>query len=91
MIEASKQKISACLKFLSMGKYRTPLYFRNQDCYSTVFSGVVTIFLVGLLFAFAIYEFTGIFNRDHYNFDIMGKSLFFSDIDDDGKTFKTAC
>ena len=84
-------KISTCLKYLSIGKYRTPLYFRNQDTYSTVCSGVVTVILVGLLLSYATYEFSGIFKREHYNFDVTGNSIYFSDIEDNKNTFKKAC
>ena len=86
-----KWKISSCVKFLSIGKYRTPLYYRNEDTYSTVCSGIVTIVLLGLLLSYAIYEFSGILKREHSNFDVTGKSLYFSDILEDKNTFKKAC
>lgn len=43
------------LKAVSLGQYRTPLYYQGKATYSTVFSGVLTILnLLGLL-ACAVY------------------------------------
>jgi hypothetical protein len=74
-------KLSYIIKFVSIGKYRTPLYYRNQDNYSSVFSGLVTFICVAVLLVYAIYDFSAIQNRDHYNFDISGEALEFSGTD----------
>ena len=71
-------KLTQIIKFVSIGKYKTPLYYRNQDQYSTVFSGVVTVICITVLVVYAIYDFSAIFNRDHYNFDISGEALEYS-------------
>ena len=72
------QAVSSCFKLFSIGKYNTPFYFNKSDSFSTVFSGIVTFFCVGILISYAIFVMSAIFNRDHMNFDVTADSLEFS-------------
>ena len=75
------KRIVDILKQLSIGKYRTPLYFRGYDNYATVFSTLLTLVCFSILLVYAIYEFSGIIKREHYNFDISGEAIEYSSID----------
>lgn len=83
------RKLTQIIKFVSIGKYKTPLYYRNQDQYSTVFSGTVTVICIAVLLVYAIYDFAAIFNHDHYNFDISGEALEYSGTEN--SYFETDC
>lgn len=62
--------LSNFIKFISLGKYRTPLYFKNKDNYSTLFSGIVTILIVSFLITYAVYVAIDVFSYNHQNFDV---------------------
>ena len=73
--------ISSCFKLCSIGKYRTPFYFNNDDSFSTVFSGIITFLCVGFLIVYASFVLSDIFDRDHTNFVLTANSLEFSIFD----------
>ncbi len=83
--------ISSFIKFISLGKYRTPLYFNSSDSYSTVFSGVVTILVVTVLVAYAVFVAIGIFSRAHSNFDVQGMPLEHSMLTNTSLKWYTEC
>jgi hypothetical protein len=43
------KRARACFRYMSLGAYRTPLYFANKDSYKSATSGILTI-LLGLIF-----------------------------------------
>jgi len=53
-----------------------------------VFSGLVTVICIGVLLVYAIYDFSAINNRDHYNFDISGEAIEYSGTE---SYFNTEC
>ena len=59
-------KVSHVLRFISLGKYRTPLYFMGWDSYQSRCSGVITIVMVICVFAFALSTLIPIFERKVY-------------------------
>ena len=59
-------KVSHVLRFISLGKYRTPLYFMGWDSYQSRCSGVITIVMVICVFAFALSTLIPIFDRKVY-------------------------
>ena len=77
------QKAGEVIKYISIGKYRTLLYYKNREFYSSVSSGSITIICVSILLVYAIYDFSAIVNRDHYTFDALGEPLYYSGINKD--------
>jgi hypothetical protein len=49
------------LKKVSIGQYRTPLYYKKSDSWSSLFGGVVTITVVLLIAIFALVTLVPIF------------------------------
>jgi hypothetical protein len=52
--KVSKSSISNFLRYISLGQYRTPLYYKGTNSYSSIIGGVITIFYVLAITAFAI-------------------------------------
>lgn len=42
------------IKFISLGQYRTPLYFKNSDSYSSLFGGIMTILVIVSLLTYTV-------------------------------------
>jgi hypothetical protein len=51
---------------ISLGEYRTPLYFANKDSYKSGTSGLLTILSVLSLFIAFLFIFVPIFMKDTY-------------------------
>jgi hypothetical protein len=56
------------LKFLSLGQYRTPLYYKRSDSYSSICGGILTLLGVAAVMAFSYFTFVPIIDRSHKNF-----------------------
>jgi hypothetical protein len=62
-----KTKLVRLLKQLSLGKYRTKLYYGDKKGqYSTVTGGIITLFFAVLFIAASIYIMIQSFKRDNY-------------------------
>ena len=59
-------KVSHVLRLISLGKYRTPLYFMGWDSYQSRCSGIITIVMAICVFAFALSTLIPIFERRIY-------------------------
>jgi len=59
----------AIFRFISLGEYRTPMYFSNKDSYKSATSGVLTIFSGLILASFFVYIFLPIFRMEIYRSD----------------------
>jgi hypothetical protein len=51
----------SCLKKVSIGQYRTPLYYKKSDSWSSIIGGVVTITVVLSIAIFALVTLVPIF------------------------------
>ena len=51
----------SCLKTVSVGQYRTPLYYKKSDSWSSITGGVVTLFGIVLITIFALVTLIPIF------------------------------
>lgn len=60
------ERIRSFFRFISLGEYRTPLYFENKDSYKSATSGVLTIFSGLILASFFLYIFVPIFFMETY-------------------------
>ena len=54
-------RCSSCLKMISFGQYRTPLYYKKKDSLSSIFGGLVSIAVVVFMFIFALVTLVPIF------------------------------
>jgi hypothetical protein len=54
---------SACLKFISMGKYSSKLYHKGASRHSSVIGGVLTIAFALVFIAYSITELISLFKR----------------------------
>ena len=50
-----RSKVAGILKLISFGKYRTPLYYKGSDSYSSVMGGIFTIIGMIILLCFCVY------------------------------------
>ena len=65
----ARGKLKKLLGYVSLGKYRTPLYYKNDDSYSTITTGLVSlIFIVGMI-VYAVLVMVPIFEKDKYRMD----------------------
>ena len=60
------ERFKSFLRFISLGEYRTPLYFANKDSYKSATSGILTIFSGLILASFFLYIFVPIFFMESY-------------------------
>jgi len=60
------ERTRSFFRFISLGEYRTPLYFENKDSYKSATSGVLTIFSGLILASFFLYIFVPIFFMETY-------------------------
>ena len=60
------ERTRSLFRFISLGEYRTPLYFENKDSYKSATSGVLTIFSGLILASFFLYIFVPIFFMETY-------------------------
>ena len=61
-----KKKIKKWVKFASLGKYRTPLYYQGNDEYSSIISGTISLIFVLGMIGIAKAIFVPIFRKDEY-------------------------
>jgi hypothetical protein len=54
------------LKFISLGSYRTPLYYNGSDSYSTACGGALTLILYIGLFVYSVFILASIFKMHNY-------------------------
>lgn len=59
-----KDKLFNCLKNISFGQYRTPLYFKESDSYSSVIGGILTVIGVFLIMVAAIFILKDVGGKD---------------------------
>lgn len=59
-----ENKCTMMLKAASFGQYKTPLYYKQRETYSSACGGVITIIAVTLFIAYAIWVVVGIFQKD---------------------------
>jgi hypothetical protein len=63
------------LRQVSLGQYRTPLYFEGSDSYSSALGGLATLILVILLFAYGFSKMLSIINLDNYYLDQRSREI----------------
>ncbi len=64
-----KKKIKKWVMFASLGQYRTPLYYKGNDNYSSIISGTISlIFVIGMI-GIATAIFIPILSKDDYYLD----------------------
>lgn len=51
---------------ISLGKYRTPLYFNESESYSSMFGGIFSILFMLFMLIVGISIFYSIFTKDRY-------------------------
>ena len=61
-----KTKIKKWVKFASLGKYRTPLYYKGNDEYSSIVTATFSLIFVLVMIGTAIVIFLPIFRKDDY-------------------------
>ncbi len=61
-----KEKVKKFIMFASFGKYRTPLYYKGNDSYSSIITGSMSLIFVLGIIGIAIAIFVPIFNKDDY-------------------------
>ena len=61
-----KGKIIKLLQMTSLGKYRTPLYYKESESYSSIFGGIFSIMFILLMLIVGISIFYSIFTKDNY-------------------------
>lgn len=87
-MEDKKHKCLARTKkiilFLSLGKYRTPLYYRGKDSYSSIISGILSLLFTLGMIAITITIFIPIFFKEEYQLDKNTFPLHRMTIDDGG-------
>jgi hypothetical protein len=64
------KRVRACFRYISLGGYRTPLYFANNDSYKSATSGILTILSWLVLAVIFIIIFVPIFKLQMYNSEI---------------------
>ena len=76
--QSLKERSNKCIrlmKLLSLGQYRTPLYYQSSDSYSSIFGGVTTILGIILIMIFSYETMIPIFRSEHSNLDHQTKQL----------------
>ena len=67
-----RQKVKQYFRYFSFGKYQTPLYFRQQDQFSSVLSGVISnLFVIGMI-TIALFIFIPVFKKQSYSLKVNG-------------------
>jgi hypothetical protein len=61
-----KSTIKKILQMISLGKYRTPLYFKESESYSSMFGGLFSLIFMLFMFIVGISIFYSIFTKDRY-------------------------
>jgi hypothetical protein len=61
-----KSCFGSCLKAISVGKYRTILYHKDKENYSSKAGGIITILCAIFLITYGFYLVNEIFNREKY-------------------------
>lgn len=56
-------KINNCFKGFSVGQYRTPLFFKKNDRYSSIYTSVASIIMIMLFLTTTIFILIPIFNK----------------------------
>ena len=64
--EEKKSCIKKSLTMISIGKYRTPLYFRGSDSYTTIGGGLITILCVIIIVSIGLYTLVPIMKNDSW-------------------------
>ena len=59
-------KFKRGLEAISLGKYRTPLYFRESESYSSMLGGIFSILFILFMGYVAFSIFYAIINKDRY-------------------------
>ena len=54
------------MKFISLGQYRTPLYFNGSDSYSSVTGGFLTLILYVILMIFGVMVIVSILRHENW-------------------------
>jgi hypothetical protein len=63
-------RVKACFRCISLGEYRTPMYFDNKDSYKSATSGFLTLLLGLTLAVICFFIFMPIFMKEMYNSEI---------------------
>jgi hypothetical protein len=61
-----KSTIKKILQMISLGKYRTPLYFKESESYSSMFGGLFSLIFMLFMLIVGISIFYSIFTKDRY-------------------------
>jgi hypothetical protein len=78
------ERTKRLILFLSLGKYRTPLYYKGKDNYSSIISGVLSLlFSIGMI-AITITIFIPIFRKEEYQLEKKTFPLYRIILDDAG-------
>jgi hypothetical protein len=64
-----------CLRLVSVGQYKTNLYYKNNCTYSSVTGGIITILCSSVLSYIALAIFISTVNRDNYNLETTAINL----------------
>lgn len=73
--EAEDGMIKKTLKKISLGQYKTPLYFRKKESFSSVTGGAITL-ICGILFlTYAISLLVQVFTQDQMNLQVKSQNL----------------
>ena len=70
-----KHKLKSFLRCLSLGKYRTPLYYKNDDNYSTITSGLISLIVIVGMIVFTVLTMVPIFQKSSYQLERTSKLL----------------
>ena len=74
--------MQSAIVFLSLGKYRTPLYFKKQDSFSSFLSGLASLVFVAIMLSLTVLIFIPIFNQTEWELDRKNLTLYKLKLDD---------
>jgi hypothetical protein len=78
-------KLLQFIKWQSLGKYRTPLFYRKADNYSSLISGILSLVFVVVMLIITVVIFIPIFRKDTYELDRKSVPLYRMILDEDGR------
>ena len=77
------EKTVKAIKFISLGKYPTPLFYQKQDSYSSLLSGLCTLGFILVMITISIFIFVPIFEKETKELNM--KSVQLTKVSDLGK------
>lgn len=77
-------KSLAFLKFFSVGRYPTVLYYNRRNFQSSLTGGLITLAMWIVMLWYTISTLSGVFMRDNYNLQVTSRGLHAFQVDGNG-------